>query len=79
MESKTAERDEKSNKDDFFYRLGTQTGMTDQKIQEDASSVEYSIIGLIRHGSFRSVKYSLTGFVKWKKVDLVFSLSKKLK
>lgn len=65
MESTTTETDEKSNKDDFFYRLGTQTGMTVQEIQEDASSVVYSTVGLILNdGFFWSVKYSLTGFVK---------------
>ena len=32
MESTTTEVDEKSNKDDFSYRLGTQTGMIVQEI-----------------------------------------------
>lgn len=65
MESMSTETDEKSNKDDFFYRLGTQTGMIAQEIQEDASSVAYSMVGVIlSDGFFQSVKYSLTGFVK---------------
>lgn len=65
VESTATERDEKNKKADFFYRLGTQTGMVIQGTQDDSSSVAHSIVGeILNHGLFQSVKYSITGFAK---------------
>lgn len=65
MESTGIETDEKSNKVDFFYRLGTQTGMIVQGIQDYASSVVHSITGeFLDNGLSWSVKNSTTGFAK---------------
>lgn len=65
IESTTTETDERNNKDDFFYRLGTQTGMITQETQEITSCVARSMVGLILDdGFFQSAKFSLTGFVK---------------
>lgn len=65
MESTATETDEKSNKDDFFYRLGTQTGMIVQGIQDNASFVAHSMVrDFLKCGLFWSVKYSITGFAK---------------
>lgn len=65
VESTGTERDEKSNKVDFFYRLGTQTGMVLQGTQDDSSFVAHFVMGeVLNHGLFRSVKYRITGFAK---------------
>lgn len=65
MESTATETDEKSNKPDFFCRLGTQTGMVVQGIQDDTSFVAHSMVGdFLKCGLSPSVKYSMTGFAK---------------
>lgn len=65
MESTATEADEKSNKVDFFYRWGTQTGMIVRGIQDNTSFVAHSTMGdILACGLFCCVKYSKTGFVK---------------
>lgn len=65
VESTATKGDEKSNKVDFFYRWGTQTGMIVQGIQDNTSFVAHSTTGdILASGLFCCVKYSKTGFAK---------------